>query len=549
MVRSIARLGRSVGRASARWPRLFIALAVSLTVVYSAVGALVRPNMYSDSGWGFLGWYTQARASSFNHSLAPDHSDISREVESFMSTWTPGQHLLPGLLERLGMSLGLAIIVVVAAFSALGLIGWFALYRSFGFPFETAALALGVIACNRFFNLPFTNYTGGEVLLFGTAPWFILMAWRLRDLKWISVLPLIAGTTVLVFAKLSGIVVGAAVVGGAAVCGDRAWQRKDTLRKLAVAGTAILAMGGIFYFAWYSRGVTAASITAANHREGLLFYLAFGGSSLWSASLSLFELASFLFLHPGREILPNIDPVAYACLPIAVATLAITFGRLHKTYGEYLRFAYAICAAILVFFLVVWMMGKSISYEERHFRIPSLLLFVGVVHAFLVTGSPALRISFSAVAALSCLYGLASFGARAEANTRYPMGERGFRQMGASPEAVAFIRKIDHPGPDGQKTLIFLPSPEIALEVRASRKWANQADFESLEELDGKPYRGRVDRLYVFVQRWLLANGKADAILRSFVDYPVDEWTMVSLGDMVCFYQVGRSPASGGIRN
>jgi len=149
-----------------------------------------------------------------------------------------------------------------------------------------------------------------------------------------------------------------------------------------------------------------------------------------------------------------------------------------------------------------------------------------------------LRGSFVAIAGLACLYGVTSFVTRTMANAHYPMGDRGFRQMSASAEAVAFIRTIDLAGPEAKKTLIFLPSPEIALEVRNARSWSNQADFESLERLKAQVYRGRVDRLYVFVQKRLLDNGKADAILRSFVDYPIDGWTMVPLGDLVCFYQV-----------
>lgn len=521
-------------------PKLCRAFVVVLTVGYTIAGAIVRPNMYSDSGWGFLGWYTQDRASSFNHALGPDQSDISRDVEAFMTTWTPGQHVLPGLVENLGISLGLAIIIVVAIFTALGAFGWFALYRAFGFPLLTTSIALAIISCTRFFNLSFTNFSGGEVLLFGVAPWFVLMAWKLRDLRWFAVLPLVVGTAVMVFAKLNGIVIGAAVVGGAAICGDDAWRRRDTVRKLVVAGVTIALMGGIFYVSWYTRGATAASIAGEIHPAGLLFYISFGVGSLWSSVLSLLDLSNYLFLNPGRQILSSGDAMAYAFFPLALATYAITWIRLRHAYGEYLRFSYSVSAAILAFFLLMWLKGSSISFDERHFRIPSLLLFIGVVEAFIGSRSWLLRLSFVAVAGLACLYGVTSFVTRTAANSHYAMGDRGFRQMNASAEAIAFIRTIDLAGPDAKKTLIFLPSPEIALEVRNARNWSNQADFDSLETLKSQVYRGRVDRLYVFVQKRLLSNGKADAILRSFVDYPIDGWTMVPLGDMVCFYQVRR---------
>lgn len=538
------RSGREVDNGSdslvALLPKLCIALIVVLTVAYTVAGAIVRPNMYSDSGWGFVGWYTQDRASAFNYALGLDFANISADVEGFMTVWTPGQHVLPGLVEKLGMSLGLAIIVVVAVFTVLGLFGWFTLYRAFGFSRQTTSVAVAIVACTRFYNLPFTNYTGGEVLLFGVAPWFVFMAWRLRDLRWFAVLPLLAGAVVMVFAKLSGIIISGAVVGGAAICGDDAWRRRDTIRRLAVAAGTIGLMGAIFYKFWYTRGATAASIPAEIHRDGLLFYMAFGVSSLWSSVLSLLDLSNYLFVRPGREILPSSDAIAYAFFPLAVATYTITYMRLRHAHGEYLRFTYSVSAAILAFFLLMWMRGSSISFEERHFRIPSLLLFVGVVEAFITSRSLLLRLSFAVVAGLACLYGVTSFVTRTAANSHYAMGDRGFRQINASAEAVAFIRTIDLAGPEAKKTLIFLPSPEIALEVRNARNWSNHADFEPLEQLNTRVYRGRVDRLYVFVQKRLLSNGKADVILRSFVDYPIDGWTMVPLGDLVCFYQVRR---------
>lgn len=520
-------------------PATCLTLVVALVIGYAVVGAVVRPGMFSDSGWGFLGWDTQVRASTLNHSVGPHPNDISRDIERFMSTWTPGQHVLPGLVERLGADLGLAIVVVVTVFSALGLAGWYMLYRAFGFPLPTAALALLVIACSRFFNLSFSIYTGGEVLLFGVTPWFVLLAWRLRALRWTSVPALIAGIAVLVFVKLSGIIFGAAVVGSAAVCGDRAWATRDTLRKLIVAGVTVVLTGVIFYFAWYSRGITAANIMVESlHPDGPIFYVALSVGSLWSASLSLLDFANWLLLHPSRPVLESVAAPVYVFLPLSIATLVVTWRRLDAAYGEYLRFALAIAAAVAAFLVLMWMAGRTVGLEERHFRAPSLILLAGVVHAFTATKSRLLQVLFATVAGLACLYGLASFVARTETSLRHPLGQRGVRLLNVSPEVIAFIRKIDLPGPDARKTLVFLPSPEIALEVRNARKWSNHADFQPIDELARDIHRGHVERLYVIVRRKLVGDGKAAAILKSFVDYPPDGWKEVPLGDFVCFYQV-----------
>lgn len=507
-------------------------------VAYTVVGVIVRPTMFSDSGWGFLGWYTEQHASRWNFSATPDSADIARDIERFMTVWTPGQHVLPGLVERLGVSLGVAIVAVVSVFSLLGLVGWYRLYLAFGFPLQTVAVALLIIACNRFFSLPFTIYNGGEVLLFGVTPWFVLLAWRLRDFRWFAVPPLVAGIAVLVFMKLSGIIFGVAVVGAASVCADRAWARRDTIRKLAAAGVTVALTGAIFYLAWYSRGKTAASIIAESlHPDGLFFYIALAVGSTWSASLSLLDLASWLLMHPTRPILESVAAPLYLFLPLAIATFAVMWMRLADTYGEYLRFALLVAAAVAGVLVVMWVSGRTIGLEERHFRGPSLILFIGVVHAFIGTRSRLLQATFAAVAGLACLYGVASFVQRAQTNTHYAMGARGIRQM-VPPQVVAFVRAIDRPGPEAARTLIFMPSPEIALEVRNARFYSNHADFQPIEELKRDVWRGRVDRLYVIMQKKLVGEGKADVILRSFVDYPRDGWTEVPLGDFVCFYQV-----------
>ncbi len=509
-----------------------------ITSAYIVAGVVIRPSVYSDIGWGLLAWDTRGRTSAFNYAAGLDSSDISREVEGFMTMWAPGQHVLPGLLEQAGMSLGLAFAMVSAIFAVLGLAGWLFLYRALGFPLRTVMIALIIVTCSRFLNLTFSTFTGGEVLMFGVAPWFLLMVWTLRDLRWIAIPPLLAGASVLVFMKLTGLVVSAAAIGAAAACHDEAWKQRKTVGKLLVGGLTIGLIGAIFYVVWYRRGATAASIGGEPHPEDLMLYAAFAVSSVWSASLSLVEFGSYVFLNPNRPILLSSHLIFYALLPPALATFVFTYFRLRTRHGEYLRFAFLFAAAIAACLVLILATGGSISFEERHLRIPSLLLLVGIVHAFIESQSRLLRLVFAAVAGLSMVYGLASFTKRMDHNLHDPLGIRGFRLANTTEPVVDFIHKIDVAGPEAQRTLIFMPSPELALEVRNVRTWSNHADFESIEDLRGQVRRGRIDRLYVIVQKRLVANGKADAILRSFADYPIEGWTEVPLGEYVCFFQV-----------
>src|SRR6185503_6839639 len=105
--------------------RICLAIIVCLLVAYCVTDLAIRPSMYSDSGWGFYGWDAMRRGAAFNYGLVPDPADISRDLPVFMTTWSPGQHLLPGMLENLGFSLGVALAIVATVFSVLGLVGWF----------------------------------------------------------------------------------------------------------------------------------------------------------------------------------------------------------------------------------------------------------------------------------------------------------------------------------------------------------------------------------------------------------------------------------------
>ncbi len=513
---------------------LCAAAAVGVTLAYTLASLIVRPTMYSDSGWGFLGW-DAGTGLPLNYVAYVDPADIARDGIGFPTWWSPGQYVVPGLLEMMGLDLGRAMTVTSALSSLLGLAGWFVLYRSFNFPVVTSAVAVALVAFTRHFALPFGNYNGGEVLMFGAAPWFLVLVWRLRAFRLPAVVPLLAGIAAMVFAKLTGLVVAGCAIGAAVLAPPGSWFGRDRIRRGLVAGATLALSGVIFHVVWFSRGGTPVSDLTTFSWWSVVEYAVFVIGAVWGASLSLGELATYVLLHPGRPVLDSVMPIYWAFLPVALATFVFVGRRLHRGHADYLRFVLFMALAMGVVLTVVSARGSPIGMSERHMRIVSLVLFAGIVHAVLAVGWRWLQGLFAAVVVVAGAYGVAAAAAHAAGNLERPIGVRGFRHAIADAGVLEFIRRADVAAPDPRSALIVVTSPEIALEVRNVRVISNHADFETPEQLAATRYRGRVPKLYVIVQERLVANGKADIILRSFVDYRRDEWRQAPLGGFVAF--------------
>lgn len=522
-------------------PTFCAVFIAAIILTYAALNIWVKPVVWSDSGFGLLVWDARHERP-FNEMAEPDSRDLSKETGGFMVAWSPGQYLLPGLLEDAGLSLGAAIVVVVTVFSILGLWGWLTLYTAFGFPLRTAAIALAIIAGTRHFSFPFGIYVGGEPLLFGIAPWFLLLVWKLSDLRWYAILPLAAGTAAMFFAKLNGIVLSAAAISAAVLSAPKPWKAwRETVRKGFIAGATLAIIGIAFYYAWYRHGWSGAVGGSVFDWSNALAMAVLAFSSTWGASLSFGDLGNYIFSHPSRPIFRSPIPIAVVMTIPAAVTFYFVWRRLRASHAKYLRFA--VLTALAYGLVLVWIRarGGMIGEEERYFRIVSLLFFIGIVQTALDLPYRSARLAALVVGLLCIAYGLSSQTAHLLANLRYPLGVREFRHSTANNDVIKFIREIDVASPDRASTLIYVTSPEIGLEVRYVRVMANHADFVDAKDLATVTYRGRVPHLYFIVQNSLIADGKAEIMLKSFRDYPIDEWKKIPLGDFTAFH-AGTAP-------
>jgi hypothetical protein len=515
---------------------IYCAIAV-LVAVYAVVALVVAPAMYPDSAWGFVIWESMARGGPFNHIVEPALDDISRDTSAFNAIWSPGQYLVPVAIQLLGLKLGPALVIVTTVFTVLGLVGWQAVYRAWDFPPLTVAIAVALTACTRAVALPFGIYNGGEVLLFGTAPWFLLLLVRWRTLTVVQSFGIVTAMAIVVFMKLSGALIVYAAL-AASVVYDVLPPSMSRLRRPIMATLIAIVFAVGFYFLWLSKGGTAA--TGYNGGGNAVVWADVIPRFLqgWAATvfgmLSLGDFARRLFQHPAQPVLASLDQLHLVASIPALALMAWMCRRLWAGHADYVRFALATAVFYILAITLMYSSGGDIRMQERYFRPLSLVLLVGVVHAA-ATSRGMVRLPLAAVAAAAAVYGVASYFVHVQQNLQYPMSAQGFRHQYLTNDAMALLKNEIAGSFDRKDTVVWLiDAPEAQLELPRARIIPSET---APDQLALRSYNGRVGKLFILVPAKMVADGSAAALLKQFRDYDPARWLVTTLGDATLYSQ------------
>ncbi len=523
-----------------RWKWSFVGI-LSIPVLLGVVFFVLRPSINNDAGVGFEILQSMARGGGFNLQIQPSQEDIARDSSSFLAAWSPSQYLLPGLAQRAGFDLGHAIAVVVAACSILGLWGWWRLYRSWGFSGQVALASCLIVALTRHFSNPFYEYNGTDVILFAAAPWGALWLWNSRRQPWtVRFVVTAAVVAMLTFAKLSGIVLGGALVCGlAAACLDNGaawtvrlfdWRRVGALAGwMLPAGLAALMVAVLVYAFWITRGWTAL-----DHPKGAGLSLAkiyFPMVSTLVSAFSIGDAIGFLLMNPGRKLIEEPDVVYAGLLPICAVAVWYVGRVVAPRLGEVWAFIVGTCVPYLIFF-IFYLAAGALYLDDRYFRPISLMMLPCLIFAAIGGRSRLFRHLTLATAVLACLYGAGSTVQHIVGIRERPVGALGFRHGFASAKLLEQLNASNLPtGAQGNGRVVYVASPELAVEVRDGRVIATVANFEALEVAHWRKFKGRARELVLYLPTTFLRNGKADAIRKAFVDYDFDKWTRSDIDD------------------
>ena len=59
----------------------------------------------------------------------------------------------------------------------------------------------------------------------------------------------------------------------------------------------------------------------------------------------------------------------------------------------------------------------------------------------------------------------------------------------------------------------------------------------SLKDISGQRWAGRTDKIFIIMYERMISDGKADAVLRAFVDYDFAKWNQKIMDGMVVYSQ------------
>lgn len=534
-------LSPSVSSTAIRWFSPPLAAAFALHLVFLVVAWMYPPAVNSDSATGFLVWESWQRGAAFNHVTVVDPADISRDRTYFQAWWSPGQYLIVAPWQWLGLSLGQAIAVGGFVITALGLWGYARLFLRFGFDRVTCGWAVLAVACNWTLTRTYGDYVGGEPALLAVLPWVALGLRAALAQRWSTWLSIPALCWVGSMAKLSFPPVAAGLIAG--FRGEALVRQPlfsaTNLRELA-RWAGWFGLGQLLVWATYLRWGPnpTASHAGENHPAwwiALPEILAFPVTSVFS----LGSLASRIFLHPSQPLLPARIDLAWLFAGMSLWTVPLLIWILRREWRirrEYARVLVGVLAAYTGFFLLVVALGSATGLEDRYFKPAGFLLLPGIVACVIAAKPRFAAVLLGGALVLSCLYGVAAVANRARHLARLDnVGRRGITHNVVSREGLRVLHALDDSLP--RDALIAVPSPEMALELMRVRRLATHAIMMPPEQLAGQPHRGRTPEVIVVVNQAMRDNGKAEAWLRGFADYPFADWRVHRHGEWFFYHQ------------
>jgi hypothetical protein len=504
-------------------------LPLSVLIILFILSLYIPPMINPDSGIGFLVLRNMLEGGAFNTLTAPDPTNITKDVVTFLTWWSPGQYLVPGSFIWLGADYGLAVSLTGLFATFIGVVGWIQVGRSFKVSFFV--LFLFVMGLSTFSHVTqhFRVYHGGEVLLFAAAPWSLYaMQWAVNKPPILCLVVSLLSAALLFFAKLTGIIVFATNVAAISVSALVSERRVSPSIMAMWLASAIGAL--CFLMFWLARGPVPAGGSTFTFRWLPIWFSVTGAAF---SGVSGLDFLLWFLGHPWVQIMSGqrgTELLIYVLGPLGLVLMVWVWFRLRRT--RYREMAVLLLTIILLYTIAgaMYLRGAYI-FQDRHFRYVGILFFLLLLTAIDQWRVPLAKNLVWVVVIVLGLYGLKqSFtGAYAQMRAGYYDPMAGISQE-ISPAILEYMRSeiIQH---NYRRPIAVVPSPSAGVSLPRFRIIA------PFKEIRAHKWAGRAEKIFVVVHEEMLLNGKAEAILRSFISYEFDDWRQMKLDGMIIYTQ------------
>jgi hypothetical protein len=375
------------GKYSSYSPFLYVWLLFIMFVVVS-VYCFSKPLVLSiDSAYGFLAYKGTLLYHSFNTLQDISTEDIGKVNHIYMSWWSPGQWIFPGLLNYFfGTRLGIASICVTLVSLISGLVGYYKVFKFFRFPAVISLLSLLIIFSSSSLYYCFIIYQGGEILEFACFPWFLLYVMRIRQISVWNVMIItllfflcfIAKTTLLVYCT---VVLTAKVFFLSKSSPNGGFHLSFRNLLLLFPAILLIILTSVFYL---SRGPHPSLI---NHFiisvEGLLVSLSSPLNSILSIQQWIERITKTLrgSLHGSRQA----ETLYYGFYLVVIIVQSWIIRSLflnNKTDQTYRNLFLILFGGISAFFILAYSFNTNIDFSSRHFKLMGYLFVPGLLSVF-----------------------------------------------------------------------------------------------------------------------------------------------------------------------
>lgn len=524
-----------------RGPR-HVALAIAaLCVVYVAGALAINPSLFPDPAYGLLVQKSMRAGAAWNFVTEPLPADIARDHSYFFTVWSPGQHVVPALLQWPGLTLGQALSATNILSALMGLAGWYLLLRAMQLERVPALLTCLTIATSRTFGFSFMVYVGSDQLAFAAFPF---LAWAVYAARASWRLCLVAPAAVLVGFFLKNSMAIYVVAWIAATMLASQWFRTRAGRSLPLMVAVTLMLGGTLWlieWGYVSRGWTPVSYEPVWRSNPAAYLLPTAMPLL--AGTGVDDVLSRLFDHPGGPAFDykNSLPLLMAIAAVAVALMVAELRQPVRRETRLVIVSFVVL--VVAVFTVMFATGSGASLHlSRHYIIPGVLLLPLLFERALASRLRWATAGLLALLAVPATYGMLSFGANwwRHFQQRSAHSDRvGIAHMTLTPRVVQHLAALDRLLPSN--SLVVVPIPSLALEFVRTRAMPTSATSDGLEQFEQAKWAGRPPNIVVVAELAGQTPEEIRAWLKSFSSYDPSQWRRASVDGFSFFVPGGQA--------